>query len=140
MLIVNSWSLCGCYLAFLCFFVLLFQVSNFYLYEFKFVIRSPGVLPYNYWHSPAVVYDDKDPTLHDLLYLDTFRNKDSKYEWLFFSTFNVWFWFEENKSCLYSKFVNFGLNIIIKNAQKLLTKVIYQTQTLINIVSTRFRH
>lgn len=34
-----------------------------------------GILPYNYWMRPPVL-EEKDPSIHDLLYLDTFRNKD----------------------------------------------------------------
>ena len=36
-----------------------------------------GILPHNFWMRPQV-YDNKDPSLHELLYYDNFRNKDSK--------------------------------------------------------------
>jgi hypothetical protein len=40
--------------------------------------NSPaGILPYNYWARPPYpVVDKKDPSIHDLLYYDTFRVKD----------------------------------------------------------------
>ncbi|CAF0827528.1 unnamed protein product [Brachionus calyciflorus] len=36
-------------------------------------------LPYNYWARPGF-YDDKDPSIHDLLYYDKFKNQDASYQ------------------------------------------------------------
>ncbi len=55
----------------------IYNNSNKYKNNYWPYYSPPGILPYNYWARPPYpIVDKKDPSIHDLLYYDTFRVKD----------------------------------------------------------------